>query len=173
MVGSKYGQSGENIEMLGRNLIISERSAQVVPALKFGVKAWSENPTKIVVEARGFEMIIDEPEDLRGTNDGANPVEYLLAALAGCLNVVGHIVAKEMGFSLREIELELEGDLDPAKFSGKDTDERAGYKEIRVEIKPNTDADEETLKKWLENIKSRCPVSDNIANPTPIKITLK
>lgn len=144
-----------------------------MPTLKFGVKAWSENPTKAVVEVRGFKMVIDEPESLGGTNDGANPVEYLLAALAGCLNVVGHIVAKEMGFNLRGIELELEGDLDPAKFSGKDTDERAGYKEIRVRIKPDADADEETLKKWLEAIESRCPVSDNIANPTPVKITLK
>lgn len=144
-----------------------------MPVLKFAVKARSENPTKTVVEARGFKMVIDEPENLGGTNDGANPVEYVLAALSGCLNVVGHIVAKEMGFTLRGIEFELEGDLDPAKFSGKDTDERAGYKEIRVKIKPDADADEETLEKWLETIESRCPVSDNIANATPVKITLK
>ncbi|MDI3547566.1 MAG: hypothetical protein PWR10_1218 [Halanaerobiales bacterium] len=144
-----------------------------MPVLKFAVKARSENPTKTVVEARGFKMVIDEPENLGGTNDGANPVEYVLAALSGCLNVVGHIVAKEMDFTLRGIEFELEGDLDPAKFSGKDTDERAGYKEIRVKIKPDADADEETLEKWLETIESRCPVSDNIANATPVKITLK
>lgn len=144
-----------------------------MPVLKFAAKAQSENPTKTVVEARGFKMVIDEPENLGGTNDGANPVEYVLAALSGCLNVVGHIVAKEMDFTLRGIEFELEGDLDPAKFSGKDTDERAGYKEIRVKIKPDADADEETLEKWLETIESRCPVSDNIANATPVKITLK
>ncbi len=143
-----------------------------MPVLQFGIKAWSENPTKTVVETRGFKMIVDEPENLGGTNDGANPVEYLLAALAGCLNVVGHIVAKEMGFNLRGIELELEGDLDPAKFLGKETNERAGYKEIRIKIKPDTDADGETLKKWLETVKSRCPVSDNIANPTSVKIAL-
>jgi len=61
--------------------------------LKFSVKAESENPTKTIVEARGFKIIIDEPESLGGTNDGANPVEYVLGALAGCLNVVGHVVA--------------------------------------------------------------------------------
>ena len=140
--------------------------------LKFGVKARSENPTKTVVEARGFTMIIDEPKSLGGTNEGANPVEYLVAALAGCLNVVSHMVAKEMGFVLKGVEFEIEGNLNPMKFMGKSDAERTGYKEVRVSIKPDTDADEETLKKWLEEVEKRCPVSYNIANATPVVIEL-
>jgi uncharacterized OsmC-like protein len=140
--------------------------------VKFSAKAKNENRTKTVVETRGFKMTIDEPENLGGTNEGANPVEFMLAALAGCLNVVGHIVAKEMGFQLHGLEIELEGDLDPAKFSGKDTEERAGYKEIRVTIKPDTDTDSETLEKWVRAIEARCPVSDNISNTTPLKIVV-
>lgn len=141
-------------------------------ALKFSVKARSESPTKTIVETPAFKMIIDEPESLGGTNHGANPVEYVLGALAGCLNVIGHIVAKEMGFKLRGIQFELDGDLDPARFLGKSQDERAGYREIRVIIKPDADVDKETLEKWLEIAKDRCPVSDNIANATPVKIAL-
>ncbi len=37
--------------------------------LKFRVKAHSENATKTIVKARGFELIIDEPQDLGGTNE--------------------------------------------------------------------------------------------------------
>ncbi len=141
--------------------------------LKFKITAQSENPTKTVVEARNFKIIVDEPKNLGGTDAGPNPVEYVLASLAGCLNVVGHLVAKEMGFALRGIEIEIEGDLDPAKFMGAPTKERAGYKEIRVVLKPDTDADKETLDKWAMVVKERCPVSDNIANVTPVKIELK
>ncbi|SHE98153.1 OsmC family protein [Alkalibacter saccharofermentans] len=140
--------------------------------LKFGVVARSENPTKTVVETRGFTMVIDEPKNLGGTNEGANPVEYLVAALAGCLNVVSHMIAGEMGFELRGVEFKIEGDLNPMKFMGKSDAERTGYKEVRVSVKPDTDADEETLKKWLEEIEKRCPVSDNIANATPVVIEL-
>jgi len=140
--------------------------------LKFSVNAKSENNTKTMVETRGFRMTIDEPEELGGTNGGANPVEYLLAALSGCLNVVGHIVAREMGFHLNGLEIALEGDLDPAKFAGKTTEERAGYKEIRVIMKPDTDADAQTLKKWVNAVEQRCPVSDNIAHSTPLIIKL-
>ena len=141
--------------------------------LKFSIKAHSENPTKTVVEARNFKIVVDEPKNLGGTNDGPNPVEYVLAAFAGCLNVVGHLVAKEMGFSLKGMEINMEGDLDPAKFMGKETEERAGYKEIRVSLKPDSDADEETLQKWLTSVKARCPVSDNLANATPVKVVLQ
>lgn len=140
--------------------------------IKFGVKAKNENSTKTVVETRGFRMTIDEPENFGGTNGGANPVEYLLAALSGCLNVVGHLVAREMGFKLNSLEIELEGDLNPAKFAGKSMEDRAGYQEVRVIMKPDTDADKETLERWLKAVENRCPVSDNISNPTPLNIVL-
>ncbi len=141
--------------------------------LTFRVKAHSENPTKTVVKARRFQLVIDEPEDLGGTNEGANPVEYILAALSGCLNVMCHLVAKEMNFTLRGVEITLSGNLNPAKLFGQETTERAGYKEIKVEINPDTDADKATLEKWIKTVESRCPVSDNITNPTPVHISLK
>lgn len=144
-----------------------------MPAIKFNIKAHSENSTKTVVNARDFEIIVDEPKNLGGTNAGPNPVEYVLAALAGCMNVVGHLVAKEMDFTLRGLELDIEGDLDPGKFMGSSDKERAGYKEVRVILKPDTDADKETLEKWVAQVEQRCPVSDNIAHETPVKVSLK
>ncbi|TGG88670.1 OsmC family protein [Geotoga petraea] len=143
-----------------------------MPNMKVNVSAKKENPTKTVVKARNFEMIIDEPSNLGGTDHGANPVEYVLASLAGCLNVVGHVVAKEMGFEIKNLEIELDGELNPARFMGKSDKERAGYQAINVKMKPETDADEDTLKTWIEKVESRCPVSDNLANATPVNITL-
>lgn len=137
------------------------------------VKAHSENPTKTVVKARNFQITIDEPQDLGGTDSGPNPVEYVLAAFSGCLNVVSHMVAKEMGFELKGVTIDIYGDLDPARLFGTSTAERAGFKQINVRIKPDCDVDKETLTKWVQTIESRCPVSDNIQHPTPVKIELK
>ncbi len=144
-----------------------------MPNVKFSVHAERENPTKVKVNASKFTMIVDEPTNLGGTDDGANPVEYVLAALAGCLNVVGNMVAKEMGFEIKALSFDVEGELDPAGFMGKAKDVRPGYQEIIVKANVDSDADEETLNKWLEIIESRCPVSDNLANATPVKIKLK
>ncbi len=143
-----------------------------MPVAKFFVKAQSENPTKTVIESRNFKMVIDEPKNLGGTDEGPNPVEVVLGALAGCLNVVGHLVAREMGIEMKGIQIEIDGDLDPAKFVGKQTKERTGYREIRVSLKADSDADEETLGRWIEKVEERCPVTDNLRNPTPIRVSL-
>jgi len=143
-----------------------------MPDTRLRVIAKSENKTKTVVRAKTFTMIIDEPKALGGTNEGANPVEYLLSALSGCLNVVSHMVAKEMEFELRGLEIEIEGVLNPAKYMGMSDEERTGLKEVRVRMKPDTDADAATLEKWIKIVEGRCPVSDNIANVTPVIITI-
>jgi uncharacterized OsmC-like protein len=140
--------------------------------LTFSISATSETPTRVQVKARSFTMYVDEPPQLGGEDKGANPVEYLLAALAGCLNVVGHMVAKEMNMQLDGLAINIEGVLNPAKFQGKSNAERAGYKEINVTIEAKTNAPEDVLKKWIETVESRCPVSDNIANPTPVKLNV-
>lgn len=140
--------------------------------VKFKINAKSESPTRTVVKARDFSMIIDEPKHLGGKDTGANPVEFLLGALSGCLNVVGHMVAKEMGFDFHGMEIDIEGGMNPLKFMGKSSKERTGYQYIDVKIRPNTEMDEETLIKWAKAVEERCPVSDNIGNATPITINL-
>jgi uncharacterized OsmC-like protein len=140
--------------------------------IKFRANAYNENPTKTIVEIGKHRIVVDEPKNLGGTDEGPTPVDFLLAGLAGCINVVGHIVAKELGFKLNGISVELEGDLNPARFLGKSKEQRAGYKDIRVKIKPDTDIDKATLEKWLEIIEDRCPVSDTFVNPTPVEMTL-
>jgi len=139
-----------------------------MPLLTFSIKAQSASQTKTIVKTRGFEAIVDEPEDLGGTNEGLNPVEYLLAAYAGCLNVLGHLVADEMDITLNGLDIEIEGGLDSGKFSGESDTERAGFQEIRVVIYPDCEAKEKDLNAWLAAIKERCPVGDNIADKTPI-----
>jgi len=134
----------------------------------FAVQATSESATHTVVTTRDFEFAVDEPEELGGTNVAPNPVEYILGALAGCINVVGHTVAQEMDMAIDDIEIEIEGDLDPAKFLGADPEPRAGYQNVRVDVTVETDADESTVATWLESVRERCPVSDTIANETPI-----
>ncbi len=140
--------------------------------LKFEISGTSENPTKLNIETRQFKFVVDEPPVLGGTDHGANPVEYLLGSLAGCLNVVAHVVAKEFEIVLKGLTVNIEGDLNPNKFFGQSDEERAGYKGIRVSIEPDSDADESKLKHWLKVVEERCPVSDNLRNPTPVSINL-
>ena len=136
----------------------------------FSVSGQSETPTRLAVQVREFELIIDEPPGLGGEDEGPNPVEYILAGLAGCLNVMGHIVAKEMGFTIRSLKIDASGPLNPQKLLGKDTDDRPGYKNINVTLNVDADVDQATLDQWLATIETRCPVSDNLMNLTPVAV---
>lgn len=141
--------------------------------LKFSVHGESTSSTQFVANARQFKLIVDEPEGLGGTDEDANPVEYILAGLAGCINVIGHIVAKELGFNINKLNIEVSGDINPNKFLGQSNDERAGFKSIGLNLIPETNASIETLSKWLTIVEERCPVKDNLNNKTPVRLSVE
>jgi len=141
--------------------------------LKFSVTGESSSATQFIGKTRQFTLVVDEPEALGGTDKDANPVEYILAGFAGCANVVGHLVAKELGFTIKNLKIEVSGELNPDRFLGISTKERAGFKSINLNLIPETDASIETLAKWLEIVELRCPVKDNLQNNTPIKIAVE
>jgi uncharacterized OsmC-like protein len=138
--------------------------------MKAEVNAESKNPTKVEVNVRGYSFEIDEPEEHGGTGSAPNPVEYELGALTGCFNVVAHVVAKEMGVELEELEIRASGELNPAKFQGEDTEDRAGFKEVEMDIHVESDAGEDKLRELFEKVEDRCPVRDNISHETPVDL---
>ena len=138
----------------------------------FEATAVSTSDTALTVKAREFEFVVDEPQSLGGGNQGPNPVEYVLGALLGCLNVVVHLVAKEHGVTLTSFKATARGDLDPGKFMGKNMDVRAGYESIEVVIEVEGDADEAKLAEIAKISETRCPVSDNLAFVTPVSIKI-
>lgn len=138
--------------------------------LTFTVTGRSETAARVVATARQFQLVIDEPPSLGGEDRGPNPVEYLLAAFIGCLNVVAHLTARELGLNLRHLEITATGALNPARLFGDTTADRAGFKTIEVVLRADTDADAHTLERWLDTVKMRCPISDNLSNPTPVTL---
>jgi len=140
--------------------------------LKFSIQSKSETPARTEIKTRGFKLIVDEPAELGGTNQAPNPVEYILAGYAGCINVVAHITAKELNIDLKDLNISIEGDLNPARLFGTSFEERAGYQNLEVKLTTSSVIDEQAKIKWLEQIENRCPVNDNLRNATPINFSL-
>ena len=87
-----------------------------------------------IAHAQTFTMDADEPAILAGSDQGANPVEHLLHALASCLttSIVAHAAVR--GIEIEELESELEGDIDLNGFLGLDAQTPKGFTEIRVKF---------------------------------------
>lgn len=141
-------------------------------ALKFSVQSVSKSPARAEVSTRGFTLIVDEPETLGGTNLAPNPVEYVLAGYAGCVNVVAHIIAKELQIELSDLQINIEGEINPERLFGTSFTDRAGYKGLTVQLKTSSPLDTNLKERLLKEIENRCPVNDNLTNPTPIHFSL-
>lgn len=140
--------------------------------LTFSVEGKAESQTRITAKARQFSIVIDEPPTLGGHDLGANPVEYLLASYAGCVNVMAYLIANELGIKLEKLSIKVDGNINPDRLFGKSLTERAGFKQINLSLNPVTDATPELLSKWVAEIKNRCPINDNLLNPTPVSLSL-
>ncbi|MFD2114359.1 OsmC family protein [Paenibacillus yanchengensis] len=129
-------------------------------------KATTQLQNGMVVKAtsRHFEVTIDEPKSLGGTDTGMNPVELVLCALGGCQAIVARVYAKKFEIDLQDFRVELEGDLDTDGFMHK-ADVAPGYLEIRYNIFIKTNAAREQVEKFIEFVEKTCPVGDTIARP--------
>jgi uncharacterized OsmC-like protein len=141
--------------------------------LRFSVNGESNSTTQFVAKARHFKLVVDEPQELGGADEAANPVEYILAGLAGCINVVGHLVAKELGFVISKLNIDISGEINPDKLLGISNHERAGFQSIQINLNPETEADIVTLSQWLKIVEDRCPVKDNLRNETPVRLSVE
>jgi len=122
--------------------------------------------------AKDFTIRIDEPYELGGTNQFANPQEYLLAALNACLIVGYSAVCALQGIKLDELSIETEGDIDLRGFLGIDTTVRPGYESLRYTVRIKGDATPEQFEKVHEVVKATSPNRFNVATAIALKSTL-
>jgi len=118
-----------------------------------------------------FVLEADEPAILLGKDMAANPVEYLLHALASCLttSMVYHAAAR--GIQVEEIESSFEGDIDLHGFLELDKNVRQGFQSIRVNFKIKADVPDDQLQEIVKLGSSHSPVFDSLTNGVPVSVT--
>jgi uncharacterized OsmC-like protein len=123
-----------------------------------------------IAHRQAFTLIADEPPILAGNDDGANPVEHLLHALASCLttSMVAHAAVR--GIKIEEMEARLEGDIDLNGFLGLNPNTSKGYTAIRAEYRVK--AAPEDLEK-IASLASFSPVFNTLTNGVPVEVRVE
>ena len=137
------------------------------------IKTVGDSMARSTTEAHAFKIFMDEPVELGGKNAAPSPLDFILAAHGGCLNFMTFYIANEMGIPIEGTEISVTGKLDPGKFSGANLNVRAGYQSLEATINVKSSASKEEIDKLRAAVEARCPVSDNIANATPVTISMK
>ncbi|RKN65445.1 OsmC family protein [Paenibacillus ginsengarvi] len=135
----------------------------------FKATAHLQEGVVVKVQSRNFELTIDEPKSLGGTDTGMNPVEAVLGALGACQSIVARVYARKFNVRLDGFWVELEGDIDLDGFFNK-SDVRKGYSDIRYTFHIKTDSPREQVEQFIEFLERTCPVGDTIANPVNLKL---
>jgi uncharacterized OsmC-like protein len=117
-----------------------------------------------------FVFLNGEPPILLGDNEGANPVEFLLHALAGCVTTTLVLHAAARGIRIDEITTELEGDLDVRGLIALDDSVSAGYEQIRMKMQIKADCSDEALDELLAFVHKHSPVCQTVCRPVPVKL---
>lgn len=117
-----------------------------------------------------FTYTNGEPPVLLGNNEGANPVEYLLHALAGCVTTTTVLHAAARGISINNIATRLTGDIDLQGFLGLDDEVAVGYQSIEIDMVIDADCSDEELDELLAFSKPHSPVCSTISNPVSVSL---
>ena len=117
---------------------------------------------------RDHVLYIDQPKAAGGDDAGPTPLECLFLSLAACVGSIGRIIANQRKLPLRSMEVRVLGELDVETLMGKSREHRAGFSGMRVIVKMDADMSKDEKEEFLHEIDLRCPVSDNLANRTPI-----
>jgi uncharacterized OsmC-like protein len=115
----------------------------------------------------------DHPEIFASEDNGATPVELLMAGLAGCLTAGIATVAQNRNIQLHSVKATLEGPMDLQGILGIDTDVRNGFDNIKVTYDIKADATADEIKAIVAQSQKRSAVFDAITNPTNVTVEVR
>jgi uncharacterized OsmC-like protein len=132
----------------------------------FGLGEEQKHRTKFTYEA-------DHPELFASEDQGATPVEIVLAALGSCLTAGIAAVAQNREIQLHSVTATIEGGMDIQGILGIDSDVRNGFDGIKVTYDIKADATPDEIKAIVAQSQKRSAVFDVITNPTNVTVEVR
>ncbi|GGX74275.1 OsmC family protein [Saccharospirillum salsuginis] len=117
-----------------------------------------------------FTFTNGEPPVLLGNNEGANPVEFLLHALAGCVTTTTVLHAAARGINIRKLSTRLSGNINLEGLLALNDEAQVGYESIRIVMDIDADCSDEELDDLLNFAKDHSPVCNTVCRPVPVML---
>jgi len=130
----------------------------------YGAKQWDDSRCEPFVFTNG------EPPVLLGANEGANPVEFLLHALAGCVTTTTVLHAAARGIRIESISTSMKGRIDLQGLLGLDPSVPPGYESIEIDMDIHADCSDEELDDLIAFAEGHSPVCNTVCRPVPVTL---
>jgi uncharacterized OsmC-like protein len=122
--------------------------------------------------SRRFSIDIDEPCELGGSNQFANPQEHLIAALNACMTVGYVAQCAVRGITLESLAIETDGEIDLRGFLGIDPAVPQGYENLRYTVRIKGNGTKEQFAEVHKAVMATSPNFYNLSRPVVLKPAL-
>ena len=116
-----------------------------------------------------FELIIDAPGGLDGTNKGPSPLLVILSSIGACIIAVTKFWAKIMDIKIEEMKVFSRGHINLGAIFGIDDSKLAGYDKLEPVVRIKADAPDEKINELMDKVFNHCPVVTNFGGASPLK----
>ena len=118
-----------------------------------------------------FVFDCDEPPVLLGENKGANPAEFVLHGLLGCMTTAMVLLASARGIEVTGISSSIEGDVDHKGFLGRDANTAKGFQQLRITFA--IEGVTEAQKLELITLAKQSPIFNSLINPVDVQVAVQ
>jgi putative redox protein len=123
------------------------------------VSARWDGELRAVVDAGGFQLVVDEPESVGGTDRGPQPTEVLLASIVSCFAIAMAYAARKRGIELPDLRVTAAATYDGPRFS-------------KVAISLTSTLARPTLEALIPPAQRVCYVTNTLREPPEITVSV-
>lgn len=121
---------------------------------------------------RRHTVVVDEPVSIGGSDQGQNPVELTLTALATCQAITYRLWATMQGVAVDRIAVEATGIMDTRSLFGVDHAVHAGLEEVDVTVTLEGPEPRARYEHLADDVDAHCPLTDMLARALTVTRTL-
>lgn len=125
---------------------------------KFRLSGSAETNTRSKVTSRDVQMVIDEPIERGGTNEGPMPVEMVFAGLIGCTHVISNKLAAANEVTVVDMDIDVVTTMD-SRGTRLIEPIDVPFPDTVLNIKTTMKGDQANIEKVIHGLKEHCAVS--------------
>ncbi len=128
------------------------------PIWTFNVSGGHTSATQSVATARGKSVVIDEPIQRGGTDEGPMPVEYVFMGLLGCTHVISNKLATANGIAFTSMDIDITVKMD-SHGTRLINPIDVPFPEVTLKIHADYEGPREGALQVVEKLRHHCAVS--------------
>ena len=120
---------------------------------------------------RETSLSVDVAPGFGGSGLAPDPLQYMLTGLGACYAATVVTIAAMEGVELSELRVVAEQDVDVARVY--DAGDGPLIEQITVTVTVATDVDDQTLARWQQAAREKCPFAFTVINPVPLQTVVQ